>query len=89
MACGLWEVNNIGLLFLLLKLFFHILKWKQIEIRKYHVVKYSFDITPMKKQRCVEQKGSGNLRSKCLQTTTHTRVKTMTQTLTKHKDKQA
>jgi len=43
----------------------------------------------MKKQRCVEQKGSGNPTSKCLQATTHTRVKTMTQTPTKHKDKQA
>jgi len=40
------------------------------------------------KQRCVEQKGSGNSRSKCLQATTHSRAKTMTQTLTKHKDKQ-
>jgi len=34
-------------------------------------------------------KGSGNLRSKCLQALTHSKAKTMTQTLTKHKDKQA
>ena len=34
-------------------------------------------------------KGSGNPRSKCLQATTHTRAETMTQTLTKHRDKQA
>jgi len=34
-------------------------------------------------------KGSGNPRFKCLQATTHTRAKTMTQTLTKHRDKQA
>ena len=34
-------------------------------------------------------KDSGNLRSKCLQATTHSRAKTMTQTLAKHKDKQA
>jgi len=34
-------------------------------------------------------KGSGNFRSKCLQATTHTRAETMTQTLAKHKDKQA
>jgi len=34
-------------------------------------------------------KGSGSPRSKCLQATTHSRIKTMTQTLTKHRDKQA
>ena len=35
-------------------------------------------------------KGSGNPKSKCLQATTHTRAKTMTQTLaTKHRDKRA
>jgi len=34
-------------------------------------------------------KGSGNPGSKCLQATTHKRIKTMTQTLTKHRDKQA
>jgi len=34
-------------------------------------------------------KGSGNPKSKCLQATAHTRAKTMTQTLTKHRDKQA
>ena len=34
-------------------------------------------------------KGSGNPKSKCLQAKTYTRAKTMTQTLTKHRDKQA
>jgi len=34
-------------------------------------------------------KDSGNPRSKCLQATTHTRAKQMTQKLAKHKDKQA
>jgi len=34
-------------------------------------------------------KDSGNPRFKCLQATTHSRAKTMTQTLTKHKDKKA
>jgi len=47
-----------------------------------------FGITPMKTKMC-GTKGSGNPRSKCLQATTHTRAKTMTQTLTKHRDKQA
>jgi len=54
------------------------------------VVKYHVRYHTNEKQRCVEQKvRSGNPRSKCLQATTHTKAKTMTQTLAKNRDKQA
>jgi len=43
----------------------------------------------MKKTKICGTKDSGNPRSKFLQATTHTRAKTMIQTLTKHRDKQA
>ena len=41
------------------------------------------------KTKMCRAKDSGNLRSKCIKATTYTRAKTMTQTLAKHRDKQA